>query len=262
MSTDIQDIEVRVKRAEWWMIWLTFAIAFFGLCSVIVAYMQWQEIHSGSTDTHDLAVAAKTQADKMKNMSEAAEKIRKAAEDMVIQDQKIADISKLALEASNRQSRAALDFSIKSSRNDQRAWVGTGSNTISIAGDGQGKLELLLINTGRTPALETEAAMGWVVGPVSGVVPAPTGPPGNPTYTFFPQGTFAPQSQHPVSVTVSFPPQIISEVNAGIRPLIYYGVIRYRDIYGIKAIHETHWCLAFTPGESSMRVCMKGNDMN
>jgi hypothetical protein len=36
-----EKLEDRIHRAERWMIWLTAAIAFFGLCSVVVAWLQW-----------------------------------------------------------------------------------------------------------------------------------------------------------------------------------------------------------------------------
>jgi isopentenyl phosphate kinase len=49
------------------------------------------EIHTGGSDTHTLAQAADTQAKKMIDMSNAADKIRQAAENMVTQDQRIAD---------------------------------------------------------------------------------------------------------------------------------------------------------------------------
>ncbi len=52
------------------MIWLTGAIAFFGLCSVVAAFLQWSamngqlnEMKSGGADTHTLAAAAKEAAD-------------------------------------------------------------------------------------------------------------------------------------------------------------------------------------------------------
>ena len=69
MQREVHDIEDRVKWAERWMIGLTFAIAFFGLCSVGVGLLQWNamsgqlgEMKSGGKDTHDLAVAATGQA--------------------------------------------------------------------------------------------------------------------------------------------------------------------------------------------------------
>jgi hypothetical protein len=102
--------------------WAKVAVLLSGLAALFVC-AQWYEMHTGSQDTHALAQAADTQAKKMTTMSDAADKIRQAAQDMVAQDQRIADNSKQALDASNRQSKAALDASIAASRNDQRAWV-------------------------------------------------------------------------------------------------------------------------------------------
>lgn len=127
------------------------------LTSVIAgtSYLQWREIRAGGEDTHTLALAAKTQADKMKDMSDAADKIRKAAQDMVVQDQRIADNAKNSLDASSRQSKRALDASVTASRFDQRPWItATGfklseepslnkSFTVTVG----------LLNTGKTPAL-------------------------------------------------------------------------------------------------------------
>jgi hypothetical protein len=69
MNTTIQNLGDELHKAERWMIWLTGAIAFFGLCTVVVAALQWSaikgqlgEMKSGGVDTHDLAVAAKKQA--------------------------------------------------------------------------------------------------------------------------------------------------------------------------------------------------------
>src|SRR5579864_5207572 len=68
MDTKIQNLGEQLHKAEKWMIWLTGAIAFFGLCTVLVGALQWnamkgqlKEMKSGGQDTHDLAVAAKKQ---------------------------------------------------------------------------------------------------------------------------------------------------------------------------------------------------------
>src|ERR1043166_2948169 len=37
-------LEDRIRRGEKWMIYLTGVIAFFGLCSVIVAFLQWESM--------------------------------------------------------------------------------------------------------------------------------------------------------------------------------------------------------------------------
>ena|SRR5437867_363388 len=65
VCAEIQGLETRIKKAEWWMVWLTAAIAFFGLCAVIVGVLQWSamrgqlgEMKSSGVDTHALAEAA------------------------------------------------------------------------------------------------------------------------------------------------------------------------------------------------------------
>ncbi len=102
--------------------WAKLAVGMSGVAALFVC-LQWYEMHTAGTDTHDLSVAAKTQADKMKSMSDAADKIRQAAENMVIQDQRIADNAAKGIEASTKQSKRALDTSIQASHSDQRAWV-------------------------------------------------------------------------------------------------------------------------------------------
>lgn len=75
MQAQVKGIEERVKRAERWMIGLTAAIAFFGLCAVIVGGLQWNamtdqlaEMKSGGVDTHTLAEASKKQADHLESL--------------------------------------------------------------------------------------------------------------------------------------------------------------------------------------------------
>src|SRR6266849_6590856 len=94
----------------------TFVLAFVGIVTLI-------EIIEGGQDTHALAVAAKTQADKMASMSDAAAKIREASEQMAAHEKEIADKARETLEVNSKQSKAALDSSIAASRLDQRAWI-------------------------------------------------------------------------------------------------------------------------------------------
>src|SRR5436309_2083886 len=78
------------KSTDWFIVLLTAVIAG-------TSYFQWKEIHSGSSDTHTLAVAADTQAKKMADMSAAADKIREAAQGMVAQEQRMADEAEKSL---------------------------------------------------------------------------------------------------------------------------------------------------------------------
>ena len=121
------------------------------ILAAIFVCLQWWEMHTTGTDTHDLAVHAKEQADKMKDMSEAADKIRLAAENMVTQDQRIADNSQKATEASTKQNKAVLDAAIRQFRDDQRAWVAAVSPSVEgfeVDAFTQGKITW--INSGKT----------------------------------------------------------------------------------------------------------------
>jgi hypothetical protein len=78
-GTQIDDIQRSLRDAEKWMIWLTGAMAFFALCSVMVGLLQWSsmrgqlaEVKSGSVDTHQLAEATKSQAEASKEIATAA----------------------------------------------------------------------------------------------------------------------------------------------------------------------------------------------
>jgi hypothetical protein len=244
VQDDIGALKDREAPSVRQMVWLTGIIAFATIANVGIFYL---ESESTGKQIDKLSNKAGGIVDAMNQaLSDNRDALSKAFQE-----------NRDALEASERQAKAVLDATTKAFRNDQRAWISAGANMISIAEDGRTKLELFLVNSGRTPGLDAEAAMGWEIRPAT----TPTGPPSNPNYRFSPQGAIAPQSQHPLSVTVDFAPYQ-SDIIAGRRSLVYFGVIRYHDIYGARPIHETHWCLAFTPGESSMRACLNGNDIN
>jgi hypothetical protein len=95
---------------------MSFAAALF-ICA------QWWEMRRSAKDTHTLAQAAKTQAEKMGNMADAASKIQQAANNMVTQEQRIADISHRAIGESIKQNRVTLDSTISEFRSEHRAWV-------------------------------------------------------------------------------------------------------------------------------------------
>ena len=103
--------------------WARAAVLLSGLAALFVC-AQWYEMHTGGQDTHALADAAGKQATKMSDMSDAAEKIRNASENMVTQEQRIADKTGEAMQANNRQSAAVLRESTQASHLEQRAGVG------------------------------------------------------------------------------------------------------------------------------------------
>lgn len=68
--------------------WAKLAVLMSGAAAFFVC-LQWYEMHSGATDTHDLAVAAGKQADRMKDfadrMKEQADRTKELAEQATIQ---------------------------------------------------------------------------------------------------------------------------------------------------------------------------------
>jgi len=123
-----------------------------------VAGWTLSEIHSGSKDTHDLALAAKAQAEKMTSMSDAADKIRQAAEGMTKQETRLADSAEKSISASS----AAVRQSIETARAEQRAWV-----SASVTQDGFPKpnsifeAKVVFQNTGRTPAQDVRTCVAY-----------------------------------------------------------------------------------------------------
>ena len=80
-QSQITKLEDQIRSAEKWMIWLTAAIAFFGLCTVIVGTLQWivmggqlREMKSGGTDTHALAESALAQAQATNRLASEAKR--------------------------------------------------------------------------------------------------------------------------------------------------------------------------------------------
>jgi len=64
-------------RATFWMAWFTFALT-------ILSALTLREIHTGSADTHDLAVAAKKQADNTHDLAVAAKKQADNTHDLAV----------------------------------------------------------------------------------------------------------------------------------------------------------------------------------
>ncbi len=102
---------------------LTVVLALVGVLSAVISYFQWREMNSGGTDTHNLALAAKDQADAAKKQAESAATSAETA-------------------------RKAMLYA-------QRAWVGPVSASIdgTIEPGKDVFVVVSLRNTGREPAL-------------------------------------------------------------------------------------------------------------
>lgn len=260
-KTEIQKIEDRVKRAEWWMIWLTAAIAFSGFCAVGVGYMQWREIHAGSTDTHDLAVAAKTQADKMKSMSEAAEKIQNAAEGMVTQDQRIADNAQSALDASNKQSKTALDATIAQNRLDERPWIGIGQFRVARFEEKKPvTVDIQINNSGKTPALHVTQWIKYKYDTISQLGPLPSD---FISANWQHVGSIPPQGNQVLHIYLPWDIWAgnLNSLTAKRTRLSFFGEISYDDVASVS--HRTQICIfMIDPEIRELAFCEGWGDMN
>ena len=180
-----------------WMAFFTFLLFLVTGGTVIILKNQLHEMHEGGTQTDKIIAAANLIEDHQKQIVADNRQVladnRNALANSLTENRREMDLAlqqnRQALEANERESKLVLDASIEAARIDQRAWISAGGNTISIAGDGQATLEFLLVNTGRTPGLDAETAMGWEVRNMG----TPTGPPDHPNYRFSPQGAVAPQ---------------------------------------------------------------------
>ena len=226
------------------------------------SYLQWHEIKSGGQDTHDLAIAAGKQAAKMKDMSDAADKIRQAAEGMVAQEQRIADNAEKSLKASNNQSKTALDASIAASRQDQRAWLGVGDETYSISESGPIESSATVLNIGKSPAMDifcrtsgTTKLKGYTLKDSDIVYPVEM-----PTIK---EGTLFLNQHFPLKAggNPMDPGQQkmwFGNVQSGDWIQYFFGEVRYEDTFG--GDHWTHFCTQFVPATKAGTPCPIYND--
>lgn len=261
-NQQIANLEDRIRSAEKWMIGLTGAIAFFALCSVIVGFLQWSVIKSGGKDTRSLADAAKTQAAQMTNVSDAADKIKNAAQNMVAQDQRIADNSEAALKATTKQAKSALDSSIDSSHLDQRAWLVVSTLAISAepSQEDGASVTVSLANTGRTPALKliNQSKLFFLdIDPAGANFNLPTNP---RSRAIVPPGVSGVQF-----TTGKLKFKSLSQVGlyeSGVYKVYVQALIRYRDVFG-----KSHWtsvCAYHTYGArlDYFQFCEHGNEVD
>ncbi len=117
---------------------------------------QWKEMHDSGTDTHDLAVAAKAQADAARATADSTKDIADRALRQANATNDLAQETKRQVNIADK----ALKSSIESANQDRRPWVGLQllqCNGCRVDADRSliiGELSAVLINTGKTPALD------------------------------------------------------------------------------------------------------------
>jgi hypothetical protein len=259
VQSEVKDIEDRVNRAERWMIYLTGAVAFFGLCSVIVGILQWRsmngqlrEMHEGGIDTHALADAASDQADAAQQFSDTAEDINGGVAGAVDQ-----------LSATADNARASIRAAQNSLHIDQRAWVGVSDITKpDFAVDKPFVTKVLVKNTGKTPA--KDVTVTFAIRPGDPNNPDPSKLPAQPAGS---HGVLLPniETEMPLDATHSaaggkLSQSVFDQINSGQITMLVYGTIEYEDVFGYR-----HWvksCAYFNLRSKTFAQCKTYNDID
>jgi hypothetical protein len=113
--------------------WLTAAMAFFALCSVVVAGLQWKEMHDGGADTRALAMAAQDQAKATNTL--AAKAIQQATDTHELAAQAKEQVSRTEQLAANMKTQADYTKIIASEAVVEAAAAKTEAKTGEVAAD-------------------------------------------------------------------------------------------------------------------------------
>jgi len=225
------------------MVISTIFIAAATVVNVGVAYKMWEEMHTGGVDTHDLAAAAKAQAEAAKTIAESSKK----------QAENIASLLIIA----GKQAQAAQDNVVaiqREMRQDQRAWI-----SVDVS-EKPGWFTVSMHNTGKTPALNTTYVAGFIAGK-RGTVPKEDFTKSNSSMGW-------PEKKLTVTGYVIAPnaSQVASDWHGKFADIYksdaertyIEGRITYDDVFG--GHHETLFCYWYSP-PSEFVICNDQNKM-
>lgn len=258
-------------------------LAFFAAAvAAIFIGFQWHEMRSGSKDTHDLAVAAKTQADSTKAVAEHALAQVEATDKLHQEFKRTADIADNALKINTMQSQAALKQGIAISRLEQRAWVSVPSIPNTKPQIGQIlNIPIRVKNTGKTPAKKLTVYAGILVVKKGDKLIFPY----KDDVSFkdiseyiddisdpkISRGIIAPNDERCTEVTIEyikedkstngkFTKEGIDLIKSVAETYYIHGKIFYNDIY--EGAHWTTFCYEYNPVDGYSTVCEEHNNMD
>jgi hypothetical protein len=143
--------------------WTDVAVVVLTVGIVIVSALQWHEMHTGSADTHALAVAAKAQAEAAVKAGSDTHDLAEAAKLQADRTKDIADQTLVEAKATNTlvaETRKISEVNKRQLEVTQRPWVtaklSVGGNGLSFTKDGKAVLDgvVVLKNIGHSPAVE------------------------------------------------------------------------------------------------------------
>lgn len=259
----IEQVEREMSASERSTLRWTIVIVAVNVLTCLFIGLQWYEIRASSSDTHTLAQAANTQAQKMGDMSTAANKISQAARDMVTQEQRIADETQKSLDASNAQSQKVLDTSIAAAHLEQRAWIAAMSVVMDKIEAGKPVNGYVLwLNSGKTFAKEVKPTCHYFFSPQvinSGkeLDAIPAAPVGQGSV-----GVITPGEPYKTSLIGRQPISAIQKDSIESQSWYTYiwGDVTYTDIFGKN--HETTFCDVRQGISGDFVQCSFHNDAN
>jgi hypothetical protein len=171
--------------------WTDVAVVVLTVGIVIVSALQWYEMHTGSADTHQLAVDAKTQAEASKALAEAAKttssethSLAEAAKSQADSTRKVADQTLAEVKATNslaRETHKTFEMSAKQLEVTQRPWItaklSVGRDGLSFTKDQKWSLDgvVVLKNVGHSPAVAISTMYAVVALSAVDIFDEPTG---------------------------------------------------------------------------------------
>jgi hypothetical protein len=279
------------KAHDRWQLVFTFVIAVSTFFYTIFAGWTLHEIHSGSADTHNLAVAAANQASHTEEIAQAAQDQVDAANEISDAADSFSETAEVAVEefrraagdsaAASKQSAANAERTIKNAqqsfREEQRAWVG-------IAGQGVSQFEpkkpIILFadfgNSGRTPARNVMTRTASMLIDARSPILGPNTEHIRMLRQSTPQSgpAIAPQARYSLTIGRDNPPDDtegmkrarenifanFDQIKSKALILYVFGEISYDDISGRP--HVTRFCLFLTdPEAKTVTFCPQFNDV-
>jgi len=258
---NIEERMTKFEKSSIRLAWVAIGISTLAACFMC---LQWWEMHTGGKDTHDLAVAAENQAGWMETfaskMQTQADRTKELADRM--KDQ--ADETKSIAEQTGQVANIANE-----TLSADRAWIGFNTFQIDRFEPKQTiKATILLLNTGRSPAMSVRAGLGelyfkaastkdWQDAAISEAIQG---------VELRPQPSIPPQGGLPIHLESRnpLPIETYDNIRNGTFKYLLDGRSEYRDVYGKQQWIRFCVSIQFVHPDDPVTwaFCDAGNDMS
>jgi len=239
------------------MIRLTRAGVIIAIVTGFIFAGQLYEMISGGTQTAKLIKYASTQAKATSDIAQASDDFTDSAYWLEEHMQDAANAMQDSVDTADRNTKTTIHNAQTAFRDEQRAWVGIGQYTIDHFDNKDAfRLRIPWVNSGKTPAVDTETGVAYTF------QPSPmTGPTPGHKYVFEKASALAPQGIYVTNITNLAVPGRFDAITNGTLWMYFFGQFRYRDVHSRK-IHTTTFCLLYDRINKQMVFCESGNDMD